>query len=187
MSEATAAVPKLTKLGFRLEPTFELVEPEQSIWGAIQRSVRVDAIAMTLGLTRKVSHVRFVPPTAEDLAEYARLEAMFEEVQASRFWLHGYDGGYLQEPRTRREVVWAETEDEYEERVLATYEQYERNIQAARVETYTLEPGAFGKAADLTTAIRVISSALLWARGAAPLDKSLESTAQTVSNQGGTS
>lgn len=74
---------------------------------------------MANSLARKISGYKETKPTPETLQEYARIRALMDEVEASPFWNEGcsWEPGYLEEPATKQEPIYAETHQQWRTRV----------------------------------------------------------------------
>jgi hypothetical protein len=119
---------KIEKRGYEFPMSREMFK--EDAWASDY--FRVTMAAAVKGVPRKESYVRFIPADPAKVAEYERLEAMLREIEASDLWMPGDDGGYLEKPETRREVVYAETFEEWAARVeaapLPTAEEIFRNF-----------------------------------------------------------
>lgn len=107
------------KRGFLANATFE----SHSVFDSLRAATQLQIKAATVGMTRREASRTETPPTPEQIAEYERLQAMLDEVEASEFWEHSYDGGYLRRPEPTVEIEWAETLEEFEARVNDAYRQ----------------------------------------------------------------
>lgn len=95
--------------------------------------------ASLYGVTRREASRTVVEPDPAKVAEYKRLRAMLDEIEASDLWCDTYDGGYLDEPTPTTEIEYAETHDEFVGRVNAA-----RTEAAARAVNHFAPPAFRG-------------------------------------------
>jgi hypothetical protein len=74
---------------------------------------------------RKVEQVIQHPPTPEQIAEYERVKAALDSIIDSEYLAYDDNGVWVEEPTGERETVYAETEEEWRNRV-AKLPQYVR-------------------------------------------------------------
>lgn len=95
--------PSIKKRGFALNWFFE----QEALSRAMHEPVYARAIKVR----------REIPPTKEQVAQHARAVALLEELEANPYFDYGYDGCTIVPLLPKVEIEYAETRDEWLERI----------------------------------------------------------------------